>query len=111
MAQEQQTTATVRRGKPQQFRGVVVSAKSKDTIVVLVTTYRPHPKYKKYIRQSKKFHAHDPGNTAPEGAEVLIEASRPFSRLKRFRLVKIISLPEAEQGAPQSEEEAQSVEA
>ncbi len=82
-----------RKWRGQQFRGVVVSAKSKDTIVVAVTSYVPHPKYRKYIRRTKKFHAHDPGNTAPEGAEVLIAASRPHSRLKRFRLVRILSQP------------------
>lgn len=90
------SASPVRPSRPQRFRGVVVSAKSRDTIVVSVETYVSHPKYRKFVRRSKKFHAHDPGNTAPEGAQVVIEASRPYSRLKRFRLVEIVALPREE---------------
>jgi small subunit ribosomal protein S17 len=99
------TLAQEKKRRGQQFRGVVVSAKAKDTIVVAVTSFVAHPQYRKYIRRTKKYHAHDPGNTAPEGAEVLITASRPYSRLKRFRLVRILSQPQGEVRAAEAAEE------
>mgnify|MGYP003385911781 CR=1 FL=1 len=71
------------------MRGVVTSAKAKDTITVLVTRYVKHPKYKKYASVSKKYLVHDPGNTAKEGERVTIEACRPISKRKRFQIVPI----------------------
>ncbi len=70
------------------FRGLVVSNKMKDTIVVLVSRFMPHPKYKKFIAKSKKFHVHDPGNTAAVGDKVTIKETRPISKTKFFVLVK-----------------------
>ncbi len=74
----------------QEFIGKVVSAKSDKTITVLVETYKTHPLYKKRVKYSKKYYAHDELNQAKEGDKVLIVETRPLSRTKRFRLVEII---------------------
>ncbi|QQS58778.1 30S ribosomal protein S17 [Candidatus Peregrinibacteria bacterium] len=66
----------------------IVSKKSGDkTVVVTVHRYEMHPKYHKRYRVSKKFHAHDEGNTVQVGDEVVILETRPLSRLKRWRVV------------------------
>lgn len=64
--------------------GVVVSDKMKDTVTVLVNRYVKHPKYKKYVLRSKKYLAHNPGNTAKLGERVTIRSSRPISKRKHF---------------------------
>lgn len=76
--------------KKRQLKGVVVSNKMQKTIVVEVTRLKAHPLYKKRIRRSKKFMAHDEKNEARIGDWVIIEEVRPLSRHKRWRLVKII---------------------
>jgi len=70
------------------LRGKVVSTKMKDTITVAVERYVQHPKYKKYLRRTKKYLVHDAGNTAAEGMLVDIRETRPLSKRKRFELVK-----------------------
>ena len=70
-----------------QFRGVVVSSAMRDTVVVRVERYVKHPKYGKYVRQRKRYAAHDPGNKHAIGETVTIEESRPISKTKRFRVV------------------------
>lgn len=70
------------------FEGVVVKAAMKDTCTVQVERYVKHPKYKKYMRLSKKFLVHDAGNTAQVGEKVTIKETRPISKLKRFVIVK-----------------------
>lgn len=70
------------------FEGVVVKTAMKDTATVQVERYVKHPKYKKYIRRSKKFLAHDAGNTAKVGDKVIIRETRPISKRKRFIIVK-----------------------
>ncbi len=70
------------------LRGVVISSKMKDTVVVEVTRFVKHPKYKKYYKISKKFKAHDVGNTAAIGDKVSIREGRPISKDKHFTLVK-----------------------
>ena len=67
--------------------GIVVSDKMKDTIVVSVESYKKHPKYQKFIKRSKKFKAHDAGNTAKIGDKVSIAETRPISKDKHFKLV------------------------
>ncbi|OGG44449.1 30S ribosomal protein S17 [Candidatus Kaiserbacteria bacterium RIFCSPHIGHO2_01_FULL_48_10] len=67
--------------------GTVVSTKAKDTITVSVSRYVKHPKYKKYIVTTKKFLAHDPGNTKKEGERVMIRSCRPISKRKHFIVV------------------------
>ena len=69
--------------------GTVVSAKKmQDTITVAVERFVMHPKYKKFIRRTKKFLVHDKGNTANEGDKVEIRETRPISKRKHFELVK-----------------------
>ncbi len=69
------------------LRGTVVSTKMKDTITVAVERYVMHPKYKKFMRRTKKFLVHDAGNTATEGAIVDIRETRPMSKRKHFELI------------------------
>jgi small subunit ribosomal protein S17 len=74
----------------QERRGVVVSSAMDKTIVVRVETRKAHPRYKKIIRRSSKFHAHDERNEANVGDVVRIVETRPLSRTKRWRLAEII---------------------
>ncbi len=71
-------------------QGRVVSDKMDKTIVVLSETRVPHPIYRKIVRKSARFKAHDERNEAKEGDLVRIAESRPFSREKRWRLVEIV---------------------
>ncbi len=70
------------------FVGVVVKSAMKDTATVSVDRYVKHPKYKKYMKLSKKFLAHDPGNTTEVGTKVTIREVKPMSKRKRFIIVK-----------------------
>ena len=70
------------------FEGVVVKSAMKDTATVQVERYVKHPKYKKFMRLSKKFLVHDVGNTAQIGEKVTIRETRPISKRKRFIIVK-----------------------
>lgn len=69
------------------LRGTVVASKMQDTITVAVERYVKHPKYKKYLRRTKKYLVHDAGNTAQVGDKVEIKEVRPMSKRKRFALV------------------------
>ena len=69
------------------LRGTVVSAKMQNTVVVAVNRYVKHPKYKKYMKITKKYHAHNPGNTAKEGEVVTIRSCRPLSKTKHFEVI------------------------
>ena len=69
------------------LRGKVVSSKMTDTITVAVERYVKHPKYKKYLRRTKKFLVHDAGNTAKVGETVEIKEVNPISKRKSFALV------------------------
>ena len=77
-------------GRRQERRGVVVSDKGEKTIVVKVDVIRSHPKYRKVVRRSVKFHAHDEANTAGVGDTVRIVETRPLSKTKRWRLAEIV---------------------
>ena len=77
-------------GRRQERRGVVVSDKGDKTIVVKVDVIKSHPKYKKVIRRTAKFHAHDEANTAGVGDTVRIVETRPLSKTKRWRLAEIV---------------------
>ncbi len=70
--------------------GVVVSNKMAKTAVVETVSRVPHPKFRKIIKQSKKFYAHDEGSKAKVGDRVRIMETRPLSKLKRWRLVEIL---------------------
>lgn len=76
------------------FEGIVLSARQDKTITVLVETYKRHPKYGKRVKYRKKYYAHDEENVAKVGDVVEIMATRPLSRTKRWRLVKVIALAE-----------------
>jgi len=77
-------------GRRQERRGVVVSDKGDKTIIVKVDVIKSHPKYKKVIRRTAKFHAHDEANTAGVGDTVRIVETRPLSKTKRWRLAEIV---------------------
>ena len=70
--------------------GKVVSTSMDKTIVVLVETYKNHPLYKKRVKYSKKYKAHDEENKAKVGDTVKIVACRPLSKTKRYVLDSII---------------------
>ncbi len=70
------------------LRGTVVATKMQDTITVAVERYVMHPKYKKFMRRTKKYLVDDKGNTAKEGDKVEIRETRPLSKRKCFELVK-----------------------
>jgi small subunit ribosomal protein S17 len=69
------------------LRGKVVASKMTDTITVAVERYVKHPKYKKFLRRTKKYLVHDAGNTATVGQVVDIIETRPISKRKSFKLV------------------------
>ncbi len=70
------------------LKGVVTSNKMEKTAVVSVTRFVKHPKYKKFLKITKKFKAHDEDNAAVVGASVSIKEVRPLSKDKRFTIVK-----------------------
>jgi small subunit ribosomal protein S17 len=72
------------------FIGVVTSNKMDKTIVVRVERLVQHPVYKKYIKRHTKLYAHDPENACQIGDKVKVMATRPLSKLKRWRLVEIL---------------------
>lgn len=69
--------------------GTVVSDKMDKTITVLVERRIKHPLYGKYIKRSKKIHAHDPENQAQQGDLVTIEETRPISKSKSWKLASV----------------------
>jgi len=85
-ATEKQAPASRRNEKV----GNVVSTKMQKTIVVEVEMRKAHPKYKRIIKSSKKFYAHDEQNSARLGDVVRIRETRPLSKLKRWSLEEIV---------------------
>jgi small subunit ribosomal protein S17 len=82
------TTKTAKTtGAPRELTGLVVSNKMKDTVVVRIDRYEKHPKYEKYIMRSKRFKAHDAGNTKALGDKVTIVECPPISKDKHFKVV------------------------
>ena len=77
------------KNKRRQLIGTVSSDKMDKTAVVMVQRKISHPLYKKYINKSKKYYAHDPENLCSLGDVVVIEESKPLSRLKRWRIKNI----------------------
>lgn len=84
------------RGNRKERVGVVVSDVQDKTIVVNVERRTPHPLYKKIVKVSKKFTAHDENNEARKGDTVRIAETRPLSKNKCWRLLEIISKVEQE---------------
>jgi small subunit ribosomal protein S17 len=81
---------TLQRGRRRTLQGIVVSTGMEKTISVRVERVTRHPKYKKYVRQHKKYMAHDEENTAGVGDTVRIVECRPLSKLKRWRLAEVV---------------------
>ena len=79
---------TTRLGR-RRLTGEVVKTKMDKTAVVQVTRRFAHPMYKKFVTKSKKYYAHDEQNACRDGDQVVIEATRPLSRLKRWRVVEV----------------------
>ena len=77
-------------GRRNEKVGNVVSTKMQKTIVVEVEMRKAHPKYKRIVRSSKKFYAHDEQNSARVGDVVRIRETRPLSKLKRWTLEEIV---------------------
>ena len=82
---------TKKPGLRKQRVGVVKSTGMNKTIVVEYVNRVPHPKFKKIIKQSKKFYAHDEKGEASVGDKVRIVETRPISKLKRWRLEEVLS--------------------
>lgn len=70
--------------------GRIVSNKMDKSIVVEVAEYRPHPKYKKIIAQTKNYVVHNPDSIGNEGDQVRIIESRPISKTKRWLLAEVV---------------------
>ena len=69
------------------LNGVVSSSNSNKTVVVKVERTFKHPIYKKYIKRSKKYHAHDETDALKVGDKVMIEETKPISKLKTWKVV------------------------
>ena len=82
--------------------GVVVSDVNDQTVVVEVERASRHRLYRKVLRKTKKYHVHDPENQATRGDLVRIEECRPVSKLKRFRLVEVLTERAVAEVAPES---------
>ena len=72
-----------------QLIGQVLESKMQKTAVVRIDSRAPHPRYNKYVTQSKKYYVHDPDNQCNPGDIVTIIECQPKSRLKRWRLSRI----------------------
>ena len=91
MTIETQSAPVAERGERTTLTGKVTSAKMQKTIVVEVQRLVQHPKYRRVVRISKKFYAHDENRQAKPGDTVRIVASRPLSKLKRWRLKEVLT--------------------
>jgi small subunit ribosomal protein S17 len=78
------------RGMRRQVLGTIVSNKMDKTVVVQVERLVKHSLYKKYIRRSNRYMAHDGDNSCQIGDRVLITESRPLSKVKRWRVSRIV---------------------
>jgi small subunit ribosomal protein S17 len=79
-----------KRGNRKVLNGTVISNKMAKTVVVQVKDYKKHPLYGKIIMHRMKAYAHDEEGKCQMGDEVMIMETRPLSKLKRWRVVKII---------------------
>jgi small subunit ribosomal protein S17 len=79
------------RGTRKELTGVVLNNSADKTVKVLVERLAKHKRYRKYIRYRKKYLVHDPHNRCQIGDKVIIMESRPVSKLKRWRVLEILS--------------------
>ena len=91
MTTETQAAPKSERSERFELIGKVTSAKMEKTIVVEVQRLVQHPKYRRVVRISKKFYAHDEKRVAKQGDTVCIVSTRPLSRLKRWRLKEVLT--------------------
>lgn len=89
MAPSTDTQLTVRKGRT--LQGVVTSIAMQDTITVAVSRYVKHPKYKKYIKRTKKYLVHAPDHSAKLGDKATITETKPISKHKHFRLESVVA--------------------
>lgn len=82
------------REQRKRLTGVVTSDKMDKTVVVSVTTTKQHPRYKKVMRLVKKYKAHDESNDCQQGDVVEIIESKPYSRDKRWAVVRVLERAE-----------------
>src|SRR5438045_9482494 len=94
MATETKATTAGTRGERMVLTGKVTSAKMEKTIVVEIIRLVQHPKYRRVVRISKKFYAHDEKREAKPGDTVRIVSTRPLSKLKRWRLKEVLTRSE-----------------
>lgn len=90
---------TIQKINHKQFEGMVVSDKMDKTIVVVVNRIKEHPRYKKRIKVTTRLKAHDENKEAHIGDYVLIEETKPISKDKRWRLVRVLAKANSEQVA------------
>ncbi len=103
MANEQQNdqdrggaAATGERGQRPNVVGTVVAAKMQKTITVQVDRLVRHPLYEKFTRRRTRLHAHDENGDAKPGDMVELASTRPLSKLKRWRLVRVVQKAQQE---------------
>jgi small subunit ribosomal protein S17 len=87
---EQTAENTVERGNVKERVGKVVSSKMDKTVIVAIEALVRHPIYKKTLRRTKKLYAHDEDNRCNLGDTVRVIETRPFSKLKRWRVSAIL---------------------
>lgn len=81
--------------------GKVISDKMNKTVIVAVDTPRLHPLYKKTIRRIVKYYAHDENKISKTGDMVKLEETRPISKLKRWRVVEVVTKGEVAEIKPE----------
>ena len=91
MTTETPSAPVAERGERTILTGKVTSAKMEKTIVVEVQRLVQHAKYRRVVRISKKFYAHDEERKARRGDTVRIVETRPLSKLKRWRLAEVVT--------------------
>ncbi len=94
--------SSAERAARKQVTGVVTSDKMDKTIAVRVDRLVKHPKYRKYVRRSSKLYAHDEKNQAGLGDTVEIAEARPLSKLKRWRLIRVLARAEGSEPGKES---------
>ena len=90
MAEATTATTETAAGRRKTLIGEVVSTKMAKTIVVEVDRQKAHPYYKRVVKRSKKFYAHDENGAAKLGDVVKIEETRPLSKLKRWQFKEVV---------------------
>lgn len=88
---EEPKNSSTERGQRRTQTGVVASDAMNKTRRVVIDRLTPHPKYGKFLRRRTVFHVHDENNESHTGDTVEIMETRPLSKLKRWRLVRIVS--------------------